>query len=203
MKFLSFILALVLAFNAGSQKINTTSPEMALSTKANQALTFCKENDLDTTFCILVDMSIHSGKNRLFVYDFQTNKVVNEGLCSHGCGKAPWGSDQTKTAPVFSNLHESHCSSLGKYKIGTRGYSNWGIHVNYKLHGLEQTNSNAYARQIVLHSWNNVNNEETFPYGAPEGWGCPAISNELMKKLDLKLKQAQKPVLLWMYQEGS
>ena len=116
-------------------------------------------------------MSIHSGKKRLFLYDLKDKKIVQSGLCSHGCGEAPWGEDETKETPLFSNVPDSHLSSIGKYRIGKRGYSNWGIHVNYKLHGLEATNSKAYSRFIVLHSWDAIEDEETFPQGAPEGWG--------------------------------
>lgn len=170
-----------------------------LFTKAEEALNYCKEEGLNTDFCVLIDMSIHSGENRLFVYDFANDSIISKGLCAHGCCDNLWGQDETKLNPKFSNVPESHCSSIGKYKIGKRGYSNWGININYKLHGLEATNKNAYSRIIVLHSWNMVPDKETFPEGTPEGWGCPAISNNHMKKLDLKLKSNKKSVLLWIY----
>ena len=32
--------------------------------KREEALSFCKKNNLDTKYCILIDMSIHSGKKR-------------------------------------------------------------------------------------------------------------------------------------------
>jgi hypothetical protein len=154
---------------------------------------------MNTEFCILVDMSIHSGENRFFIYDFGKNSTIKSGLCSHGCCDNAWGSDYTKQNPVFSNIPGSHCSSVGKYRIGKRGYSNWGINVNYRLHGLETTNSKAYSRDIVLHSWDMVPDRELFPEGTPEGWGCPAISNKLMRELDKMLKKSHTPVLLWIY----
>ena len=119
-------------------------------------------------------MRIHSGRKRLFVYDFQQQAIVLSGLCSHGCCDGLWGADESKTNPVFSNVPESYCSSLGKFAISDRGWSNWGINVNYKMRGLEKTNSKAYARTIVLHSWEMVGDTECFPAGTPEGWGCPA-----------------------------
>lgn len=171
-----------------------------LSHKAKTAFEYCKTNGLNTEFCILIDMSIHSGKKRMFIWNFNTQNISNASLCSHGCCDKTWGSDDTKINPKFSNVSESHCSSLGKYKIGKRGYSNWGIHVNYKLHGLESTNKNAFKRNIVLHSWEMVSEEEIFPNGTPEGWGCPAVSNAFMKKtLDLKLKDVKTPPLLWIF----
>ena len=44
-----------------------------------------------------------------------------------------------------------------------------------------------------------MSNEEVFPNGSPEGWGCPTISNEAMRMIDKKLKIAKKPVLLWIF----
>lgn len=170
-----------------------------IKAKASEALQYCKKHHLDTSFCILIDMKIHSGKNRLFVFDFQKGKSVKKGLVSHGCGINAWAWDETKTNPVFSNTPESHLSSLGKYAIKERGWSNWGINVNYKLDGLEASNSNARKRVIVLHSWDEVPNMEIYPDGTPEGWGCPAVSNEMMKYLDKKLKQTDKDVLLWIF----
>ena len=163
-----------------------------------QALTFCQEQGLNTDFYIFVDMDIHSGKNRMFVYDLQKDSLLAAGLCSHGCGKNPWSYDFSKENPTFSNVVDSHQSSLGKYKIGKRGYSNFGIHVNYRLHGLESTNDKSYERDIMLHSWDVIENEEVYPAGCPEGWGCPAVSNEMMTFLDDLLKQADGAVLLWI-----
>ncbi|OHX68416.1 hypothetical protein NH26_02235 [Flammeovirga pacifica] len=151
-------------------------------------------------FMIMVDMGIHSGKNRMFVYDLNQKKVIKKMLVSHGCGDHTWGVDYTRNNPKFSNVPNSHLSSLGKYKIGKRGYSNWGINVNYKLHGLDATNNNAFRRVVVLHSWNDVTDEEVYPDGAVEGYGCPAVSNNNMKYLDSLLKKEDKAVLMWIYQ---
>ena len=72
---------------------------------------------------------------------------------------------------------------------------------NYKMHGLESSNSKAYERTIVLHSWDDIPHEEVYPSGTPEGWGCPAVSNDFMKVIDAKLQKASKNVLLWVYVE--
>ena len=106
--------------------------------------------------------------------------------------------ERLKTKPEFSNVPDSHCSSLGKYLVAERGWSGWGIHVNYKLDGLETTNSNARKRVIVLHSWDAISDEEVFPRGTPEGWGCPSVSNNTMRRLDAKLKE-NKRVIMWIY----
>lgn len=170
-----------------------------IKAKAKQALIYCKENKLETNYCFLLDMSIHSGRERFFIWDFLKDTLIEKGMVSHGCGDNPWGYDFSKSNPIFSNTPESHLSSLGKYKIGARGYSQWGINVNYKLHGLESTNSKAYERYIVLHSWEMIPNNPIYPSGTPEGWGCPAVSNDFMKRLDERLKNKSKDVLLWIY----
>lgn len=179
----------------------TCSPSTTdtLKVKAKQAATFCKTKGFNTDFCVLIDMSIHSGKNRLFIYDLKNDSIISKALCAHGsCSNLP-GKDETDTKPTFSNTHETLCSSLGKYKIGKRGYSNWGVHFNYKLHGLEATNSNAYARTIVLHSWEEMPNKEVYPQNCPNSWGCPMVSDQQMRTLDKHLKPSKKPVLLWIY----
>ncbi len=176
---------------------NKTTERLKL--KAKEAVTFCKSNGYNTDFCILIDMTIHSGKKRAFLYDMKSDSILASGMCAHGCGSNPWGETYTKEKPKFSNTPDSHCTSIGKFKIGKRGYSNWGINVNYLMHGLESNNSNTLKRQIVLHSWDDVSENEVFPNGTPEGWGCPAVSNSFMKIIDPKLKASDKPVLLWMF----
>jgi len=170
-----------------------------IQTKAIEALDFCKSKKMNTSFCILIDMSIHSGLKRLFVFDFQSDTIIFNCLVGHGCGNNYWSSDDSKTNPQFSNVSGSHCTSLGKYKIGERGYSNWGINIKYLLHGLENTNNNALQRQIVFHGWDLMPDEEVYPSGSPEGWGCPTVSNNSMRTLEQMLQNAKKPVLMWIY----
>jgi hypothetical protein len=167
--------------------------------KSVEAKTFCKANNYNTDFCILIDLSVHSGKKRAFLWDFKNDTIVASALCAHGCGANPWSGTTTKEKAYLSNVPDSHCSSIGKYKIGKRGYSYWGINVNYLLYGLESTNSNALKREIVLHSWEDVSETEIYPQGTPEGWGCPAVANGFMKIIDPKIKQSEKPVLLWIF----
>ena len=170
-----------------------------IENKAKEALLYCETNDYNTSFCVLIDMKIHSGKHRMFVYDFKNQKVEHSALCAHGCGKD--NQKSTGAEPVFSNEEGSLLSSLGKYKIGIRSYSQWGINVHYKLHGLEASNNNAFQRIIVLHSHTPMTSSEIYPNHLPMGWsfGCPVTDDHTMTYLDSKLKNTQKPVLLWMY----
>ena len=95
--------------------------EKDLGLKAQQAKKFCLDNGMNQDFCILIDMSKHSGKNRFYVWSFIEQGPIAEYLVAHGCGNNPWTLDHSKTNPQFSNTEDSHLSSLGKYKIGDTG----------------------------------------------------------------------------------
>jgi hypothetical protein len=167
--------------------------------KAADALAFCNTRSFNTDFCILIDMSLHSGVERFFVWDFNKDTITKSFLVGHGCCDNPWSLDFSKDKPAFSNKDGSHCTALGKYRIGARGYSDWGINIKYLIHGLEPTNNNSLARTIVFHSWDKVSDKEVYPDGTPEGWGCPTISNNSLRAIDPLLKTSQKPVLMWIY----
>lgn len=203
MKNALFIIAisflLISLYSCKLKESNKNIEKIKPNLKITEALQFCTTNNMNTNFCILVDMGTHSGIERLVVWDFKKDSLLKVGLVSHGCGTKPWSSDFTKDSPKFSNVPESHLSSVGKYVIGNREWSNWGIHVKYWLKGLEETNNNAEKRVIVLHGWEKVEDKATYPDGTPEGWGCPAVSNNMMKFIDKQLKVAKKPVLLWIY----
>jgi hypothetical protein len=167
-----------------------------IKSKADSALIVSKEQGFNTNHCFLVDFSIHSGKHRFFIWDFKGDTIKSSSLCAHG-----YGQNSTTTKPVFSNVEGSYCSSLGRYKTGARAYSNYGINVHYKLHGLDKTNSNAFKRWVVLHAHTPIPEYEIYPQHLPLGYsqGCPVISNEVMKEIDIMLKASKKPLLLWVY----
>jgi hypothetical protein len=188
-------------FSADEEKpLDLTVDFDALQKKAREALSFVQEKDMYHKRLLLIDMARHSGLKRFFVWNTESDTIEASYLVSHGCCDLPWGSDRSKNNPIFSNVPDSHCSSLGKYKIGERGYSNWGVNTKYFMHGLDSTNNNAYSRVIVFHSWEIVPDEEIYPKGTPEGWGCPAISNNAFREIDKWLKEVKQPVLMWVYQ---
>lgn len=196
MKKLLTLLAISLLCCNNAEKRETQVKDYTL--KNTEALAFCKSNHFNEDYYYLVDLSIHSGKNRFFVYNFKSKTITHQNLATHGsCDQLEPNPDKWEKAK-FSNTNSSHCSSKGKYKIGKRDYSSWGINVKYWLHGLETTNSNAEKRVVVLHSWDAVANEEIHPRLSPLSWGCPAVSNDFMKILDTQLQLSDKPVLLWI-----
>ena len=166
--------------------------------KSIEAKDYIQKNKMDTTICFLIDMKVHCGKKRFAVWDLKGDSIRREIIVSHGSGGAKGLPISSADAPVFSNIPGSYASSLGKYRIGKRSYSNWGINIHYKLHGLESTNNNAYRRIIVLHSFVGVSSSEIYPEEAPFSLGCPMVSNQDMIYLDNLLK-SKKNILLWIY----
>lgn len=211
MKKMLFIIGLALIFSCNKEnKVATVSQnktetvseekpriEINYNNYYKEAQQYCKTNNLNTKKFILIDLGLHSGLKRFFVYDFKKNAVSKSYMVSHGCGDNQWGRTSSKEKPQISNEFDSHCSSVGKYVVLDRGVSQWGIKVNYILQGKDKTNSNARSRAIVLHSWDAISDNEVYPEGTPEGWGCPAVSNESMKEIDELLK-TNKKVLMWI-----
>jgi len=199
-----FKIILIAAFHFTVGFIDTAVVANPVESKKNytsihqEAKAFCKKQQFDESYYFLVDLSLHSGKNRFFIYDFNQKKVVNHNLVTHGSCDGLSANDSKWEKATCSNANDSHCSAKGKYKIGRRDASSWGIKVKYCLHGMESSNSNAEKRVVVLHSWTAVANQEIYPRYSPLSWGCPAVSDAFMELLDEKLQQSKKPVLLWI-----
>ena len=141
----------------------------------------------------MADMSIASGKNRFFVYDLEKDSVLLEGLVAHGsCDKG------FQQYPAFSNTPDCGCTSFGKYKIGSSYNGKFGL--AYKLYGLDTSNSNAFTRTIVLHSYTCVPEQETDPIPICNSRGCPMVSPGLLNQLKPIINKSNSPVLLWIYE---
>ncbi|MFY7729430.1 MAG: murein L,D-transpeptidase catalytic domain-containing protein [Flavobacterium sp.] len=194
---LLFMLSLV-AYAKVAKEQPAEKPAKDYTAKHREALTFCKQQGFCTDYYFLVDLSVHSGRNRFFVYDFKQQKVVAQNVVTHGACEGFEPNETRYEKAKFGNRVDSHCSELGKFKVGPRDYSSWGIHVKYWLEGLEESNANARERVIVLHSWDAVPDKEIYPDYTPLSWGCPAVSNAFMHTLDERLQATKKPVLLWI-----
>jgi hypothetical protein len=188
-----FILWVLTMVSCGCKKRPVT-PVISSTVKIDQALAYTKDNKMDTTVAIFVDFSQPARMQRMSLIDLQSKTILSKTQVSHGMGL------EFSIKPRFSNVEGSHLSSLGKYKIGDRGWSMWGINIKYVLHGLESTNDNAFDRNIVLHSWEVIPDNQRVKRlrSAAKGYGCPAVSNAYMQKLD-KILKSRKNVLLWIY----
>lgn len=160
--------------------------------KARKLKEFCAENGYDSTRCFLLDMSLHSGKNRFFVYRMDKDSIEMNGLVAHGSG-----SDQADGVKKYSNQPNSHCTSLGRYSIGHSYNGQFGL--AYKLYGLDATNSNAFKRYVVLHAHECVPNGEVYPMTICRSFGCPTVSPDFLTKLKPLIDNSTRPLLLWIY----
>jgi hypothetical protein len=172
----------------------TASPiyRSPFASRASAVRNYTIGKDFSTTYCFLVDMSIHSGRKRFFVYDLESNMVIMSGMVSHGSCNDTF-LDQAK----FSNTPGGNCTSLGKYKIGEKYHGQYG--KSYKLYGLESTNSNAYKRAIVLHPYSCIPDEEIYPRVSCNSSGCAGVSPSFFEKLSSIIDRSKKPIVLWIY----
>lgn len=165
---------------------------LRLGKKALLASDYVAAHDFNTELCFLIDMRIPSGENRFFVYNLVTDSVEIAGLVTHGSGV-----NNASNTPTFSNTPNSNCTSVGKYRIGKPYQGKFGL--AYKLYGLENTNSQAFDRFVVLHSHACVPNDEVAPKVICESWGCPTVSPAFLAALQSYIDLSSKSILLWIY----
>jgi len=178
-----------------SPAANETVKPAYASSFTNRAITvrsFAARKDFSTTYCFLIDMNIHSGRKRFFVYDLERNTVIMAGLVSHGSCNGTF-LDEAK----FSNTPGENCTSQGKYRVGEKYFGQYG--KSYKLYGLESTNSNAYKRAIVLHSYSCIPDQEIYPRVACNSSCCAGVSPAFFEKLSLIIDRTKKPIVMWIY----
>jgi hypothetical protein len=160
--------------------------------KAAEAKTFIERSNYNESVCFLVDMSIPSGQSRFFVYDLKKDTSELSGLVTHGNCNQFW-LDGRK----YDNTVGCGCTSLGKYKVGNSYNGRFGL--AFKLHGLDKTNNNAFARFVVLHSHNCVPETEVKDEICQSN-GCPTVAPGFLQQLNSIINASKKPVLLWIYE---
>ena len=155
----------------------------------------CLAENFRPRYCLLADMSLHSGIKRLAVWDYLSDSVLFTALVSHGSGsKRTRGSDRTRTAPRFSDTEGSLLSSTGVYRIAEKYEGKYG--TSFRLDGISETNTQARRRAIVLHSYDCIPDFEIYPHGTPESAGCPAVSPRTLRRL---IPLLQSPAALYIY----
>jgi L,D-transpeptidase catalytic domain len=140
----------------------------------------------------LVDMRVPSNKNRFFVYDFKQDKITDQGLVAHGTGSETGKISELK----FSNVDNSLATSLGKYAIGEAYRGRFG--KAYKLYGLDESNSQAFARNVVLHSYADMPYQET---DTPicNSYGCPMLNQIFYQRIQKIIDKSKGKILLEIY----
>jgi len=151
-----------------------------------------KNPQYNNKIAFFVDMKIPSGKNRFFVYDLKENKIIDKGLVAHGSGSETGIKGKLR----FSNVPNSLSTSLGKYYIGKYYYGKFGR--AYKLYGLDNTNSNAFKRDIVFHYYYDV------PYKEKDGYicnsfGCPMVNKKYFDRISRLIDSSESNILMSIY----
>ncbi|CAN5797562.1 murein L,D-transpeptidase catalytic domain family protein [soil metagenome] len=176
-----------------SNKENENTQIVKLQEVAKKARSYCKARGYNNDVCLLVDMSMPSGKNRLFEYDLKHDSILSIGLVAHGSCN-----DNFLANPKFSNEPGCGCTSLGKYKIGYKYKGKFGN--AYKLYGLDSSNNNSFKRNIILHSYYMVPDKETYPAPICNSLGCAMVSTTYIKTLAKHIDASDKPMLLWIFE---
>ncbi len=138
----------------------------------------------------IVDFSLPSDQQRLFVIDLYERCLLYQTYVAHGQGSG------TLYARQFSNRHSSWQSSLGFYLTdatyaGRHGYS-------LRLRGLEKgINDNAYSRAIVMHGAAYVSEGIVRLQGyLGRSQGCPAVPEKWARPIIDEIKGGS---LLFVY----
>lgn len=163
-----------------------------LEQKATAARLFVKQKGYNENTCFLIDMSLASGQNRFFIYDFKKDTLQAAGLVAHGNCFEYWLEGRK-----YSNVVGSGCTSLGKYKIGSSYNGKFGY--SYKLHGLDNSNNKAFERTVVLHSHSCIPETEVADEICQSN-GCPTVSPAMLQYLKTIINNSKKTVLLWIYE---
>jgi hypothetical protein len=156
----------------------------------NELKIYASKNKCNTKYAFVADMRIPSFKKRFFVFDLKKDSIINTGYVAHGTG-----SETFRNELLFSNIPDSRCTSLGKYKIGASYNGMYGF--SYRLHGLDSSNSKALERAIVLHGHSCIPEVAYDDYPICFSYGCPMVSINFLQTLKGYIaKQGKEPILL-------
>ena len=98
-----------------------------------------------------VNFSIPSNKDRMFIYDLGSKRVVFQSNVAHGKNSGAVASPASR----FSNVDNSNQSSIGFYVTANRYSGKHG--TSLRLKGISQgLNTSAMDRAIVIHAANYV-----------------------------------------------
>lgn len=123
---------------------------------------------------VIADFSQPSSARRLWALDLVDRRLLAHDWVSHG-----WRSDLNRDGipESFSNIQDSHQTSLGLYRIAEPYLGQAG--PSYRLDGLTPGfNDRARERAVVLHP-----SEHVRPGWAGRSQGCPAVRPEVIDRL--------------------
>jgi hypothetical protein len=149
---------------------NYSVPEVHCFQKALEGFYALKQKGIfDKDILTVIDFSLSSTKQRMWVIDLSTNAVLYNTFVAHGMNSGG------EYANSFSNSQSSNKSSLGFYVTGETYMGKHGLSL--KLDGLERgINDNARARSVVVHGAGYASPAILKTQGyLGRSQGCPAI----------------------------
>jgi hypothetical protein len=127
------------------------------------------DNRINKNILTIIDFTLSSNKERMWIIDLGRLEVIHLGLVAHGRNSGG------EFASSFSNSISSNKSSLGFYITGKtyRGKHGLSLYLDGEEPGI---NDNARARAIVMHGAGYVSKDFITEYGRlGRSFGCPAI----------------------------
>jgi len=118
----------------------------ALLERATAAMEAHDGDGRNTGKLVVVDYSLHSSKERLFVIDLATG-AVSAYRAAHGLGS---DADHDGFLETFSAVSGSQASPEGTFRFAEEYIGKHG--QSFRLDGLDDTNRTSRARAIVIHS---------------------------------------------------
>jgi hypothetical protein len=134
-------------------------------------------NNIEKNILTIIDFSISSRLDRMWIIDMNKMEVVHVSLVAHGRNSGG------EFAGKFSNSLSSYQSSLGFYLTGETYIGRNGLSLS--LDGVEPgINDNARERAIVMHGADYVSRDFIQQYGRlGRSYGCPSIPMEDHEKI--------------------
>ncbi|MBL3824195.1 MULTISPECIES: murein L,D-transpeptidase catalytic domain family protein [Marinobacter] len=149
----------------------------------------------------VIDFSLPSSQERLWIFDLERGELLLRDLVAHGKNSGNFEST------AFSNVEGSYQSSIGLFQARESYYGKHGYSL--RLDGLEPgINDLARQRAIVIHGADYVNEDWVSKYGRiGRSHGCPAVDNQIVKRVVDNLKGGQLvfkyyPDQEWLHSSG-
>jgi hypothetical protein len=125
----------------------------------------------DNPVVTIVDFTKSSNEKRLWVINLEEKQVLHNTYVAHGRNSG------NEFAENFSNDHKSYMSSIGFYV--TQGTYQGKHGLSLRLDGLDEANSNALDRCIVMHGAEYASEDFIEQAGRlGRSLGCPALPME-------------------------
>lgn len=143
----------------------------------------------NTEYLTVIDMSRSANDHRFFVINLSEKKVEHKSVVAHGRNSGG------EFARHFSNKEGSFKTSLGFYRTAETYHGKHGLSL--RLDGLENSNSNARDRAIVIHAADYVSQNFIEKFGRlGRSLGCPSLPKEGYDQIVERIKEG---TLLFIY----